>query len=172
VAGKIVRFRQDNIRDFLDRIPPAMARMLARHVSAPATIIPIPNSHVIDINSPNFQTLQLARLVAKAGNHHHKVIPALFRRPQIKSRQGGSRDPGYLEQELRIVKRVAGPIILLDDVCTTGAHFKAACWKLRSAQNRILFACAFGRSTKEQMDSPIGLHEEYLDLRPPRPIPF
>jgi hypothetical protein len=57
-----------------------------------------------------------------------------------------------------------GPIILLDDVCTGGGHLIGAHWRLHSEKSPVVLACAFGRSTKEQIQNPVGLREDELDL--------
>src|SRR3954464_334575 len=77
VAGKIRRFNQSNIQQFLDRIPPALARLIARHVSEPATLVPIPNAHVTSPSSADFRTLELARAVAEQSRGALKVSAAL-----------------------------------------------------------------------------------------------
>src|SRR6476659_6013368 len=122
IAGRVRRFSQKNIQEFLDRVPLAMAKLIDRHVNMKATIVPIPNSHVVNPISPNFRTLELAQAVAAASTNQLQVVPALvFAEPQEKSRQGGPRDPHHFEKVYRLASEVAGPIILLDDVCTSGA---------------------------------------------------
>lgn len=165
IAGKTRRFDQTNIQEFLDRIPRAVAKLIARHVNTKATIVPIPNSHVIDVETPDFRTLELAKAVAQASNGQFQAVPALvFTEPQTKSREGGPRDPYHFENVYRIVRDVEGPIILLDDVCTSGAHIIGACWKLKSPKRNIVLASAFGRSTGVQLETPVGLREETLDV--------
>jgi hypothetical protein len=36
--------------------------------------------------------------------------------------------------------------------------------KLEHQVSPVVLACTFGRSTKEQLENPVGLHEEELDL--------
>ena len=165
IAGKVRRFDQNNIQQFLDRIPRVMAKSIARHVSTEATIVPIPNSHVTDPRTPDFRTLDLANAVARESDGQFTAVPALvFCEPQVKSREGGPRSPRHFESVYRLVKKVEGPVVLLDDVCTGGGHLIGACWKLDSASRRIVLASAFGRTTHEQLTSPISLREETLDV--------
>ena len=77
VAGQNKRFDQSNIKEFVDRIPPALARMIARQVDGPATLVPVPNSHVTAIDTPNFRTLELAKLVAAHSKGQLTAVPAL-----------------------------------------------------------------------------------------------
>jgi hypothetical protein len=165
IAGKVRRFDQTNIQEFLDRIPPAMAKLIARHVSTKATIVPIPNSHVVDVQTLNFRTLDLAKAVARVSKDQLQAVPALvFTEPQEKSRDGGPRNPYHFENVYRIVRDVEEPIVLLDDVCTSGAHIIGAYWKLASPKRKVVLASAFGRTTGVQLDAPISVREETLDV--------
>jgi hypothetical protein len=165
IAGKVRRFDQANIKEFLDRVPPALAKLMARHVGTNATIVPIPNSHVVDIQSLNFRTLLLAKAVAQSSNSQFQAVPALvFTKPQVKSREGGPRDPSHFENVYRIVTDVQGPIILLDDVCTSGAHMIGACWRLKSPKRNVILGAAFGRTTDVQLSAPISVRAETLDI--------
>jgi hypothetical protein len=159
-------FDQSNVQEFVDRIPRALARLIARHVNGPATIVPIPNAHVTAPNTPNFRTLELAVAVANRSGGALIAVPALvFNEPQLRSHEGGPRNPHHFEKMYRVVRDVSGPIILLDDVCTTGGHMIGAHWKLHEPQHRpVLLACAFGRTTREQLTHPVGIREERLDI--------
>jgi hypothetical protein len=165
VAGKLRRYDQSNVQAFLDRIPRALARQIARQFEGRATIVPIPNSHVTSTATDGFRTLDLARAVAAQSGGKLDVVPALvFCEPQQKSHEGGPRSPYHFERVYRIVKRVTGPIILLDDVCTSGGHMIGAHWKLHQPPHReVVLACAFGRTTKEQLTNPVSIRLEELD---------
>jgi hypothetical protein len=169
IGGQVRQFTQANAGEFVERIPRALAKVIARHVDGKATIVPIPNSHVVDPTTPNFKTLELAEAVAKCADGQFDVIPALvFSKPQPKSRQGGSRSALHFQSVYRVTAEVTGPIVLLDDVCTSGAHIIGAHWKLDEPSRRpVVLASAFGRSTKQQVPNPIGLSVEMLDVGGP-----
>ncbi len=166
VSGQNRRYTQSNIDEFLARVPRALSKYIRRNVEGRATIVPIPNSHVTDIDDDDFKTLELARNVARLSEGQFTVVPALvFRKPQVKSREGGPRSADHFESAYRLTSDVKGPIVLLDDVCTSGGHMIGAYRKLNAPPNRnVVLACAFGRSTKEQRPNSIGLYEETLDL--------
>jgi hypothetical protein len=165
VAGRLRRFDQNNIQEFLARIPRALARMIARHVEGRATLIPIPNAHVTKPDEATFPTLVLAQAVARESRGNLSAVPALvFSESQMKSREGGPRSPHHFEAVYRVATSVTGPIVLLDDVCTTGGHIIGAYWKLHGPPiRRVMLACAFGRTTKEQLANPVGVREEHLN---------
>jgi len=160
------RFTQANIDEFLVRIPRALSRNILRKIDGAVSLVPIPNSHVTDIDDDNFKTLNLAREVARHSGGQLTVVPALvFRKPQVKSREGGPRSADHFEAAYKLATDVRGPIVLLDDVCTSGGHMIGAYRKLHSPPKRdVILACAFGRSTKEQVNNPIAPREETLDI--------
>jgi hypothetical protein len=111
VGGKLRRFDQKNVSEFVDRIPRALARMMLRYHDRPATIVPIPNSHVVAADTENFKTLDLARKVAAESNGRFMVLPALvFKEVQKKSREGGPRDPKHFEAAYDVLRELAGPL--------------------------------------------------------------
>jgi hypothetical protein len=165
VGGVYRKYDQSNVHQFVDRIPRALALNIIRHHDGPATIVPIPNSHVIATNTPGFKTLDLANQIAANSGGRFAVKPALvFDKVQQKSREGGPREASHFEKAYRVVQQVDGPIILLDDVCTGGGHLIGAHWRLHTQESPIVLACTFGRSTKQQLANPVGLLAEEIDL--------
>lgn len=159
------RFTRDNVHEFVERIPRVMARHILRHHESAATIVPIPNSHVTSPSSQDFRTLDLARKIAEYCNGQISVEPAIvFSQVQDKARNGGSRHPDYLEDAYDIVRPVSGPIILVDDVCTSGGHIIAAYRRLNQLKSPVVLACTFGRTTHVQRENPVGLKVEELDI--------
>jgi predicted amidophosphoribosyltransferase len=169
IGGKTVRFNQSNANDFVKRIPAALAKVVALEIEGPATLVPIPNSHVTTIDAANFKTLELAKAMAAASGGKLTALPALvFNAAQQKSRTGGPRSTAHFEEAYRVVSEVFGPSILRDDVCTSGGHLIGAFRKLNSPPTReVVLACAFGRSTRDQVNTPVGVRKETLDVSSP-----
>jgi hypothetical protein len=121
VNGVAHRFNKNNVSQFLEMVPRAMAAAILPRVEGTATLVPIPNSHVLKPDEPNFQTLKLATGIAAASDGRLKADAALvFAEPQEKARKGGPRSATHLEDVYRIIGNVQGQIILVDDVCTMG----------------------------------------------------
>lgn len=165
IAGKVTRFDQNNVHNFVARIPPALAKHIMRHCDGPATIVPIPNSHIVSPSTQGFKTLDLAKSIAQSSSGKFTVAPALvFKEPQDKARNGGPRHADYLEDAYKVIGNVSGPIILLDDVCTSGGHMIGAYRRLHGSKSPVILACTFGRTTRTQRDNPIGLHVDNLPI--------
>lgn len=168
IGSETVRFTEENIDKFLERIPPAVAKNIALEIEGNATLVPIPNSHVTSPDTANFRTWQLAKNVASASDGRLTAVPALvFSEPQPKSHSGGgSRSAEHFEGVYDVVQEVRGPIVLLDDVKTSGAHLIGAYWKLNAPGTRdVVLACTFGRTTRERVEVPLGIRKETLDVR-------
>jgi hypothetical protein len=169
IGNQWTRFDQSNVDAFLKRIPLALAKVIALEFDGPAALVPIPNSDATSPDAANFRTLQLAKDVATASKGKLMAVPALvFAKAQQKSRTGGPRSADHFEQAYKIVYDVRGPIVLIDDVCTSGGHLIGAYRKLHAPPEReVVLACAFGRSTREQVNVPVGVRKETLDVHSP-----
>jgi predicted amidophosphoribosyltransferase len=139
----------------------AAAEILAR-VPEPRVLIPIPNSDCV-VGAAESRT---GKLVHEIARHITATIWDGLRwvEPNIPSSQGGPRDPEVLLANLRIVRRPAtGSCVLVDDVTTSGGHFKAAAAKLRSRGMMVALAIAAGQTVHEPVDNPFGWVAVTLD---------
>ena len=165
VDGATHRFNKDNVGQFLDVVPEAMAAAILPRIEGNATLVPIPNSHVLRPDEPDFRTLKLAQGIAAASDGRLNAVPALvFSQAQAKARKGGPRDAAYLQNAYRIVGNVQGPIVLVDDVWTLGGHLKAACRKLTAPQRSVILACTVAHTTHEHVEKPIGVQEHTIAI--------
>ncbi|WP_434904978.1 hypothetical protein [Bradyrhizobium sp. HKCCYLS20291] len=165
VGGKWREYDKTNVQQFVDRLPRALFANIRRFFADDATIVPIPNSHVVSVDTPEFKTLEIAEKIAHNSKGLFAAVPALvFKKAQQKSRLGGPRDAAHFEEAYKITASLEGPIILYDDVCTTGGHLIAAYHRLNSKKSPVVLACTFGRSTKQQAENPVGLREGCLEV--------
>lgn len=94
VGGSRKRFDNSNIDSFVKLVPRMLANQLKREFQEKATIVPIPNSHVVDPDDDDFKIRKMAQELSEASNGQFSVAPVLvFKDPQQKSRGGGHRSP-------------------------------------------------------------------------------
>ena len=99
-----------------------------------------------------FAPLSWPRLSRRIAEERSKSLRHLFLPSRRRAREKEGRNKHYFERAYRVVREVSGPIVLLDDVCTSGAHMIAAHWVLHAPPRRtVALACTFGRSTREQL---------------------
>ena len=165
INGRLRTFDQDNIDQFKALLPSRLRKAILDRITGKATLIPIPHSHITRPDDPSFRMLQVAEEIARGSEGRLEVVPALvFRTKQVPSHRGGPRSPFHFERAYRLTQRVAGPVVLLDDVVTTGGYLIGACWKLAEIGADVALACALGKSTKVQDSDPLGSEEYTLDL--------
>lgn len=162
------RYTDENKHVFAEeRVPEFMLAALQMHIKTRAIIVPVPNSHVINVNSQNFKTLELAQRVCNLSNGQFQTKPLLvFRKPQIKARNGGPRFASSVAPEYVVTGATRSPIILLDDVLTTGGHMVAACRRLEAQSSLPILGITFGHTVHEQRPDPIGIHETEFPIDP------
>ena len=81
-----------------------------------------------------------------------------------KSSETNMRDQQRLYDAIRIVRPIpSGKIVLIDDVCTSGAHLLAAARRLREAGASAVEAAVAGRTTHTQHDKVMGWFQEDLE---------
>lgn len=161
---RIKKYYQVDSEEFLSVAGNIIGNSIYSNFGAGTTIVPIPNSWVINSRSSEFRTKRIAQaaaITAKAG-----VTPCLeFSSPQTPTHKGGTRDPIEIEKHYRVnFPTPLGRVVFLDDVFTSGSHIKAATWKLKSLGCVISGAICFARATKEQEEKPIKEQKDSISL--------
>lgn len=165
VAGKIQTFKEDNREEFLGILCRIVARKLDKLNLPGYSLVPIPNSSATTSSKKDFRTHQIARQIVECAMIKGQAVPALrWKVAAASSRKGGSRDPQVLCDNLELVQRPAGPVILFDDVMTTGAHMKACYRQLMASEIIPTQAIAVGRTTWEQKEKPLNWVKEILQV--------
>jgi len=142
-------------------LPPLLSAMGHRFIKeypGKFTLVPIPNSNATVANkNSGFRSLELAKKLAAYMDGNATVVPALrWKRERTPAHRGGSRDPQVHFENLAIVEDVAGPVVLFDDVITTGSQLIGAYRRLANPKREITKAVVIGRATKEQHKRTIG----------------
>lgn len=127
------RFDNSNAEDFRTLIINTVAHRIKTTIGVNLCIVPIPNkSGIFDINT-TFPTFELARKIASKVNSRTQVKPLLWWDEAIQSaHRGGPRNPTFLHNHLVVHGTTSLPIVLFDDVLTSGSHMSAARRKLLS----------------------------------------
>lgn len=128
IKGVRTRFTTENIGLLIDRLLPAIGRQLRNDIAAPISLVPIPNSGMA-IGAPGpFRVVELAQKVAQGFGEGATVCAALrWDAVRPKAHQTAQyRHPGLYEPHLRLIERPAAPIVLFDDVLTSGSQMIAA----------------------------------------------
>jgi|SRR5581483_27556 len=165
VNAKGRRYRQENIDEFIAIMMNTVAGKLRTLINSEFSLVPIPNSEVTPGTKDEFRTLSHARRIAKIIGTRAQAVPALrWKQPKASARRGGTRDPQVLFDNLTVVDDLKAPVILFDDVITTGAQMIASCRRLKSVGIQPAAGIVVGRATKHQWPSMIGWQEEEVDF--------
>nr|WP_295828333.1 phosphoribosyltransferase [uncultured Azospirillum sp.] len=163
VSGQARRFDRSNASDAARIAINTLGKRVSDLTQGNIVLVPVPNSYVTR-SVPDFGTLRIARRVAEVVGERAEVKHMLcWKQAMEKSRKGGTRDKFQLFRNLSLIGSVDNrPHILIDDVCTTGAHFMSAAARLRNAGANVAFAACIGRTTNVQHERMITDIEENL----------
>lgn len=152
VEGKPVRIDQRNKDAGLDLAARVLASRLVEIVQQNVTLVPVPNSNAcVGVDAP-FRTLRLAEKVAEYSASLAVAKPLmLWAKAKAKQHQtSGYRQASQFIPNLVLTAIPARPIVLIDDVITSGSQMLACTYILRKAGVTVLFGMAVGRTTQVQ----------------------
>lgn len=158
IGGRDTRFDSKNAEEL---VGPIIRTIGSRHV-APLIdqefeVVPIPNSGMaIDEVGP-FRIAGQAQMFADACVKCVGMVPALrWAEVRVASHQGsGYRSPSLYEPYLRYVGGVTKPVVLFDDVITSGSQMIAAARVLRANGVQVLMGVTVGSTVKTQHEKMI-----------------
>lgn len=164
VNGRAVNLTKDNMDVGLELAARTLAARLVELTQVQVSLVPIPNSHAHIGVPPIFRTLALAEAIARYSNGIAEACPALlWAAPKDKQHLvGGYRSASQFHAQLRITKSLSRPVVLIDDVITSGSQMLAATYALRKADVTVPFGMAVGRTTTEQRPQVLQWSEETL----------
>lgn len=159
--------RIDNTLAGRNRALSAVAGALAGKISQAgyqnAAVIPIPSSSHVNPNAM-FTGRRIAEAI-QAKNPAFVSTPVLyFDEPLQKSAGGGgTRNAGVIQAHLRMANcQLLQSVVLLDDVCTSGGHLKAAAQYLAQHGIEVQDAFVIGRTAWDQPDNMFTVQVEEL----------
>ena len=139
-------------------------------VKTPLMLIPVPSSNMTVGASSDFTALRLARAMAVRLNDGTEVHDCLrWSTAMEPAHDGGTRDARCLYSRLRLRPPVletarARPVVLLDDVLTTGGHLRACAARLTTAGHPSpRLAMVVARTDWEPQPEAFQVREEELE---------
>jgi hypothetical protein len=165
VRGKTRRITQSNCDKFVPLLIKVLSAKIAETVDGDFAIVPIPNSSVTIANRDAFRTLDYAQNIASTIGPRAIAIPAIrWKEEKLSARKGGSRDPQVHFENLHVVQKPSRPVVVFDDVITSGSQMIAACRRLEKVGVQLICGFVVGRAVKIQKDRMIRWTEEHVSL--------
>jgi len=162
---KRIRYTAANQVDFIPHLVAAVANGLRPALQKGSVLVPIPNSSAVVGGKTPFATQILAEQVARAIGNEVRAEPVLrWKQAKTPAHKGGSRNPQVHLANLSVLRVPTGPLVLFDDVMTTGSQLVASYRALTAEGNEPQRAFVFGRAIKDQKASMIAWAEEQLEV--------
>ncbi len=170
VGKNSVRFEDKDRQKFCDILAKTLAIKVLNMNVKDCVLVPIPNSVAVVSHEAEYETIRFARAISsKTGLASISVCDALrWKTTALSSHRGGSRDPQILNENLQVVVCPEHPVILVDDVMTTGAHMTACARKLQAVGVDIHCGLVAVRATWDQREKTLGWIDEVIEINPSR----
>lgn len=154
IEGVARRLDKSNKDETLALAAGIMAEKILSLVSEPVTLVPIPNGSACVDGPQEFRTKRLADLIASNSKGLADVkAELLWKIPKEKQHKtAGYRHASQFIPRLELAHTSIRPIILIDDVVTSGSQMLAGAYLLRNAKADVLFGMAVGRTTEVQTE--------------------
>jgi hypothetical protein len=168
MGAKIYRLMQSTGEDFVMCLTRAMGRKLSATLGAEQkiSIVPIPNSAAVASSTAACRIDNLANYVAAGFGANAIVEPVIrwkaARNPQHK--ESGYRHPDLFQDQMTLLGTPKNPVVLFDDVMTSGSQMTAAARLLQDAGHLPIQALVVGRVTSTQEDKMLGWGFETLPI--------
>lgn len=160
------RITSTNCEELVEPVIGTLARNLRPHIKLPVSVVPIPNSNMAVGEKGTFRNEHLASLLAKHLGPGATMVPALrWKRKRAKAHMGKEmRSPDLHEPNLVLVQKPPNPVLLFDDVLTSGSQMIAAARFLKANGCSVVFATVIAHVTKEQHDLMVKWTTSSLDV--------
>jgi hypothetical protein len=171
IGGVSFRVEDNNKEEFLLHLWISIGQSLGASTPATTAIVPIPNSAGIIGAPTTYRTLSFARHIAAASSGKLVALDALRWRTAATAmhKQGGQRIPEPRYDNLQVIQNPNCPVILFDDVVTSGSSFIAAVWRLAEVGHTPIGGLVVARRTPIQEPKMFESKLQELDI-PTRPM--
>lgn len=141
--------------------------MLKREGFEHPILIPVPSKDGL-VTAGTFRTLAMIEEASAAIRDPFEIVPALRFTEELKpAHAGGSRGRAAVRPYLQVVYQPPpGPIVLIDDIVTTGGTLLAAYDALTAAGRSPQCAIICGHTVSDSLLSAFGHHEKKIDTDP------
>lgn len=166
IGTALKKITSSNREELVEPVVQTLAQNVRAHVSLPVSVVPIPNSGMAIGEKGTFRNEYLGTLLAKHLGPGATMVPALrWKRKRAKAHMGKEmRSPDLHEPNLVLVQKPPNPILLFDDVLTSGSQMIAAARFLTTNGYPVIFATVVARVTKEQHDAVVKWTVSSLDI--------
>ncbi|TAA61881.1 ComF family protein [Shinella sp. JR1-6] len=125
--GVSTEFDRNKLPMFGNALGKVFAQKIEAEHGGGVLIVPVPNGNACVEYNEDFQTYRIARKIEQHSNGAIALDMLRWREKMGKAHLGGRRrDVWQHKQDLVIAKKTTRPIVLFDDVVTTGAQLAAA----------------------------------------------
>jgi predicted amidophosphoribosyltransferase len=164
IGGVAFRLEDSNKQEFLTRLWGAMGRGFATN-QEPAAIVPIPNSAGIVGAPASYRTLLYAQEIAANSGGKLVAVDALRWKNAAGAvhKQAGFRSPGPRFENLTVIQKPDRPVVLFDDVITSGSSFIAAVWRLSEVESTPIEGVVIARRPPTQQPKMFESKQEELE---------
>jgi hypothetical protein len=163
--GKRTRIEESNAEDAFDYLGALIGTQLALKPSVTYYLCSVPDSSCTVKANRTSKVDRLTRAIQLSAPALKVWDGLRFKRKMPKSSETNERDPAVLYHSLELIAKppTDGIFILVDDVCTSGAHFKAAAALLRANGVKTVIALCAARTTHDDTEDAKGKRHDTLE---------
>lgn len=166
--GITKHYYEADAEELLNVILPYLSNNVSRLAAQQFELVPIPNSGMAVGADGPFKIAEIAKIVSDNCVTCSQVRLAIeWLVPKQKSHlEGGFRSPARYEGKLQLRSAPKKPVVLFDDVITSGSQMIACARFLRDEGFNVIAGITVGRSVKVQ-EKALDWHITELELDPP-----
>lgn len=168
IGGQDKRFDHSNIEELIPLFLGAVARWARQAFKGQFSVVPIPNSNMALRASGNFRCVELADMLRKSWPE--VVVEPILRwdKPRPKQHKTpGFRHHSMFEPFLRLNGRPTRPVLLFDDLLTSGSQMIAAARFLRGHGYLPAYGLVGGQVAYQQHPKMLGWSLGTVELDEP-----
>lgn len=167
VGGQLRRFTSENVEQLIEKVMKFVGRKAAEAIAGEVSIVPIPNGEMALGATGSFRIIELASMMVGSFEGRANVVDAIrWNKPRATKQHEvkGWRSPDMFQPLMRLAKRPKRPIVIFDDVLTSGSQSIAAVRFLRENDLEPVHIVTVAKAGKTQFPEPFGWQTEQLEI--------